>query len=63
MAKFTVRFAQWNVYEVEADNVDEAIEQAEGEFIDDMITPIAYILWDEMLVENEEGKEIEHEYI
>lgn len=62
MAKFTVSFAQWSVYEVEADNVDEAIEQAEEEFCDDMRNPVANILWDEMIVENEEGEEIEHGY-
>jgi hypothetical protein len=62
MAKFTVSFAQWNVYEVEADNVEEAIEQAEEEFESDMRDPIANIVWDEMIVENEEGEEIKHGY-
>lgn len=62
MAKFTVKFAQWTEYEIEADSVDEAIEQAEEEFESDMRSPIANIVWNEMIVDNEEGEEIEHGY-
>ena len=62
MAKFTVRFAQWMEYEIEADNVDEAIEQAEEEYDYDMSSPIANTVWDEVIVENEHGEEIEHGY-
>ena len=63
MAKYTVNFVQWHTYEVEADNVDEAIEQAGEEFRDDMSNPVANTLWDEMVVENEEGKEIAHGFM
>lgn len=62
MAKFTVRFAQWTEYKIEADNLDEAIEQAEEEFNYDMRSPIANTVWDEVIVENEHGEEVEHGY-
>lgn len=62
MAKFTVRFAQWTEYEIEADNVDEAIEQAEEKYDYDMSSSIASPVWDEVIVENEHGEEIEHGY-
>lgn len=58
MTKYTVSFAQWSTYEVEADNVDEAIGQAKEEFNHDMRSPIANTIWDEMTVENEEGEMI-----
>ena len=62
MAQFTIRFAQWTEYKIEADSADEAIEQAEEEFNYDMRSPIANTVWDEMIVENEHGEEIEHGY-
>lgn len=62
MAKYIVRFAQWTEYEIEANSAGEAIEQAEEEFDYDMRRPIANTVWDEIIVENEEGEEIEHGY-
>lgn len=46
--KYRIAFAQWYYYDVEADNENEAIEQAEDEFCSDMRSPIANIVWDEM---------------
>ena len=57
---YTISFAQWVSYEIEADNPDEAIEQAEKQFDRDMRSPIANTVWDEMIVENEDGEEIVH---
>ena len=37
--KYTIRFAQWYDYEIEADNEDEAIELAEEEFESDIRSP------------------------
>ena len=62
METYTVRFIQEYTYEVEAKDSDEAIEMAEEEFSFDMRSPIANTVWDEMIVENENGEEIEHGY-
>lgn len=59
---YIVRFAQWVSYEIEADNPDEAIEQAEEQYDYDMRCPISNTVWDEMIIENENGEEIEHGY-
>lgn len=56
--KYTVRFTQWHDYEIEAENVDEAIDLAQEEFESDMHSPIANTVWDEMTVENEDGEEL-----
>ena len=37
--KYTIRFARWYDYEIEADNEDEAIELAEEEFESDIRSP------------------------
>lgn len=58
--KYTVRFAQWYDYEFEADNGDEAVELAQEKFRHDMRSPIAKLIWDEMIVEDENGKELDH---
>lgn len=60
--KYIISFAQWVSYEIEADNVDEAIEEAEEQYGYDMREPIANTVWDEMIVEDENHKEIEHGY-
>lgn len=60
--KYTVRFAQWYDYEFEADSEDEAIELAQEEFWHDMRSPLANLAWDEMIVEDENEKELEHRY-
>lgn len=52
---FTVRFAQWYEYEVEATSPDEAVNQAYKEFDRDVRTPIANIIIDETEVEDEHG--------
>lgn len=57
---YTISFAQWVSYEIEADNINEAIEQAEKQFDKDMRSPIANTIWDEMIVENENHEEILH---
>ena len=63
MATFTVRFIQEHTYEVEANNVDEAMDIAEEDFSYDMRSPIANTMWDEMIVEDEDGEEIAHGYM
>lgn len=60
MAVYTVSFAQWHEYEVEADNPDEAIDKAQEDFIHDMYRPIAITSYDEVMVEDEDGKEVAH---
>jgi hypothetical protein len=66
--KYCIKFAQWYEYEVEAENIDEAIEAAEENFCDDMRSPIANIVWDEVVVDeinpNDEFKckEVLHGY-
>ena len=62
MATYTVHFIQEYTYEVEAKDVDEVIENAEEEFSFDMCSPVANTVWDEMIVEDENGEEIEHGY-
>jgi hypothetical protein len=63
MATFTVRFIQQYEYQVEANDVDEAMDNAEEEFSYDMHSPIANTVWDEMIVEDENGEEIAHGYM
>ena len=63
MATFTVRFIQQYEYEVEANDVDEAMDIAEENFSNDMCSPIANTVWDEMIVEDEDGEEVAHGYI
>jgi hypothetical protein len=53
-------FAQWHTYEVEADNPEEAIDIAQEDFIDDMRRPIANTEYDEIIVEDENNKEVAH---
>lgn len=60
MATYTVSFAQWHTYEVEADDPDEAIDIAQEDFIQDMCRPIANTIYDEVMVENEDGEEVAH---
>jgi hypothetical protein len=64
MAVFNVSFAQWYHYEIEAETLEKAIEQAEEEFVSDMRDPVANISWNEMVVydENDE-EELAHEYM
>jgi hypothetical protein len=63
MATFTVRFIQQYEYEVEANDVDEAMDNAEEQFSYDMRSPIANTVWDEMIVEDENGEEVAHGYM
>lgn len=63
MATYTVRFIQEYTYQVEANDVDEAMDNAEEEFSFDMRSPIANTAWDEMIVEDEDGEEIAHGYM
>ena len=58
MATYTVSFAQWHTYEVEADDPDEAIDIAHEDFIQDMYRPIATTEYDEIIVEDENNKEV-----
>lgn len=60
MATYTVSFAQWHTYEVEAENPEEAIDIAQEDFIQDMCRPIANTEFDEIIVEDENNKEIAH---
>lgn len=60
MATYTVSFAQWHTYEVEADNPKEAINIAQEDFFDDMRRPIANLEYEEVMVEDEDDKEVVH---
>ena len=60
MATYIVSFAQWHTYEVEADNPEEAINIAQEDFFDDMRRPIANLEYEEVMVEDEDGKEVVH---
>lgn len=46
--KYRVKFFQCYEYDIEADNEDEAIENAEEEFKADMCSPIVNTVWDSM---------------
>lgn len=58
MAVFNVDIAQWYSYEVKADSLDEAIEQAINEFRSDMRSPIANLDYDEIIVTDENNEEL-----
>lgn len=58
--KYTVRFAQWYDYEFETDSEEEAIELAKEEFENDVRSPVANLVWDEIIIEDENGKELDH---
>lgn len=60
MSTYCVNFAQWYSYEVEANSPDEAIEFAQDEFLDDVRCPVCRTEYDEVQVEDENGKEVAH---
>jgi hypothetical protein len=60
MSTYYVNFAQWYSYEVEADNSDEAIKLAQDEFLEDVRCPVCRTEYDEVQVEDENGKEVAH---
>lgn len=53
---YFVSFAQWYTYDIEAENMDEAIEKAQDEFAEDMTSLVANTEYDNVIVENEDGK-------
>lgn len=57
---YVVSFAQWDTYEVEAENVNEAIDKAYEDFHAEKSRPIANTIYDEVIVENEDGEELAH---
>lgn len=58
MAHFTVNIAQWHSYEVDAETLDEAINNAKDEFYSDMRFPLANFGYEEMFVDDEYGNTI-----
>lgn len=56
MPRFNVTFTQYYSYEVEAENEDEAVNEAYGEFRADMCSPIADTHYDEAEVEEIDGE-------
>lgn len=58
MAHFTVNIAQWHTYEIDAETLDEAIDNAIDEFHSDMRFPLANLDYDEMFVDDEYGNTI-----
>lgn len=56
--KYTVSLAKWYSYEVEADNMDEAINKATDEYVSDMTSPVCDIDYDSCIVEDENNKVI-----
>jgi hypothetical protein len=57
---YTVSFAQWDTYEVEAENVEEAIDKAYKDFHTEKTRPIARTDYDEVIIENEDGEQLAH---
>ena len=57
MAVFNVSFAQWYDYEIEAETLEKAIEQAEKKFVDNVLDAEPDIEWNEMVVYDENGEE------
>ena len=55
---YTVSFAKWYTYEVEADNIEEAIKQAENEYVDDITSPVCCTDYDSCIVEDENNKTV-----
>lgn len=51
--KYTVSLARWYTYEVEADDMDEAIDKATDEYASDMSKPIWTAEYDSCIVEVE----------
>lgn len=51
MNKYTITFIKYYTYEVEADNEDEAIDEAEELFSSEMRRPIADCTYDEVEVD------------
>jgi hypothetical protein len=60
MATYTVNFAQWFPYEVEADSPEEAINIAHEDFVQNMYRAVVTTDYDEVIVEDEDGKEVVH---
>lgn len=56
--KYTVNLAKWYSYEVEADNMDEAINKATDEYVSDMSYPVCDTEYDSCIVEDENGEKI-----
>ena len=55
---YTVSLAQWYTYEVEADDIDEAIEKATDEYISDISYPVCDTEYDSCIVEDENGEKL-----
>lgn len=49
--KYTVTFAKYYTYEVEAKDKREAFDEAHGEFVNEMCNPIADTCYDEVEIE------------
>lgn len=56
--KYTVSLARWYSYEIEADNMDEAIDKATDEYVSDMSCPVCNTEYDSCIVEDENGKKL-----
>lgn len=55
---YTVSLAKWYTYEVEADDLDEAINKAEDEYVSDITRSTCDIEYNSCIVEDENGEKI-----
>lgn len=55
---YTVSLAKWYTYEVEADDIDEAIDKATDEYVSDMSSPVCDTEYDSCIVEDENDNKI-----
>lgn len=62
MARYTVTFSQYSVYNVEASDEDEAEDIAYEMFKADMRVPIARTYYDEVEIECDEEEEDDEEF-
>ena len=56
--KYTVSLAKWYSYEVEADDIDEAIDKATDEYVSDMSSPVCDPEYDSCIVDDENGNRV-----
>lgn len=64
MKKFSVMFSQYTIYEVEAENEDDAQKKAYREFYNDMCAPVAHVIYDECEIKclDEEDEDEEEDW-
>lgn len=56
--KYTVSLAKWYSYEVETDDIDEAIDKATDEYVSDMRSPVCNTEYDSCIVEDVIGRTV-----